>query len=69
MSEIFNSVAIPVLITAAIDVLLFAWMHFTPEGMAFGAMVADKLGMTAHVVASAGLTEATTMAGEAVLAF
>jgi hypothetical protein len=39
-------------------------MHFTPEGMIFGAQVADALGFTSSVVESAGLTPGITEAGE-----
>jgi hypothetical protein len=49
--------------TVAIDVALFAWMHFTPEGLAFGAGVADFLGFTSGVAADAGMSAVTTAAG------
>ncbi len=57
------------LVTAAIDVALFAWMHFTPEGMAFGAAVADWMGFTSSVAESADLTSAVTAGGEEVFVF
>ena len=69
MSKLFNSAALPLLVTGVIDVLLFAWMHFTPEGMAFGAMVADWLGMTASVVKAGGLTSSMTAAGVPAITF
>ena len=55
--------------TAVIDVALFAWMHFTPEGMAFGAAVADWFGMTSSVAEAADLTSAVTAGGEEVFVF
>ncbi|MGQ0526720.1 MAG: hypothetical protein ACT4OY_01615 [Alphaproteobacteria bacterium] len=64
LSSIFN---IQNAIMIGVDVLLFAWMHFTPEGMAFGATVASTLGMTSGVATTYGLTQTTTTAGAAVL--
>ncbi len=66
LSSVFNGVT---LATVAIDILLFAWMHFTPEGMVFGAGVADFLGMTSGVAEAAEMTEAVTMGGEEVFTF
>ena len=66
LSSIFNGTT---LATVAIDILLFAWMHFTPEGMVFGASVADFLGMTSGVAEAADLTEAVTMGGEEIFTF
>ncbi len=58
-----------VFFTAVVDVLLFAWMHFTPEGLAFGASIANATGMTAGVNQAAGLTATATAAGPEVLLF
>ncbi len=69
LSSIFNSTVAVTAITIGIDILLFAWMHFTPEGMTFGAGVADFLGMTSSVAEAADLTEAVTMDGTEVFTF
>lgn len=66
LTDIFN---IQNGIMLTVDVLLFAWMHFTPEGMLFGAGVADMLGMTSAVGEAAGMTEAVTSTGAEVFTF
>lgn len=56
-----------IFLAAAVDTLLFAWMHFTASGMAFGAQVAQVTGMTpslSALAASSGMV-ATPMAGGA----
>lgn len=58
-----------VFFTAAFDILLFAWMHFTPDGLAFGASVANALGMTEGVAEAAGLASGATDIGQEVLVF
>lgn len=69
LSGMFNSVAGIALFTAAVDIALFVWMHFTTSGMMFGASVADMLGMTGSVAKAAALPLATTMGGEQVFSF
>ncbi len=54
-----------IFLAAAVDTLLFAWMHFTASGMAFGAQVAQFTGMTPSLdalSASSGMI-ATPVAG------
>ena len=58
-----------IFLTAALDAGLFAWMHFTPEGLAFGADLANTLGFTEGVETAAGLTSAVTESGAEVLLF
>ena len=55
--------------TVAIDVALFAWRHFKPEGLAFGAGVADFLGMRSVVVTAAGMAPVATASSVEVLEF
>lgn len=56
-----------VFLAAAVDVALFAWMHFTASGMAFGASVAAATGMVPSA-SSLGATAATSATGAPVLA-
>ena len=51
-------------ITIVLDVLLFAWMHFTPEGMIFGAGVAETLGFVEPLSETVGVAEVVSEAGE-----
>ena len=51
------------LITATLDIALFAWMHFTPEGMIFGGDVANFLGFTTPITADSGIAQVATSTG------
>ena len=62
LSAIFNWQNV---VTIALDVLLFAWMHFTPEGMAFGASVAQGLGFVEPLTQTAGVEKVVSEGGKA----
>lgn len=51
-------------VTIVLDVLLFAWMHFTPEGMAFGASVAQGLGFVEPLAETAGVEKVVSEGGK-----
>jgi hypothetical protein len=61
LSSIFN---MQNAITLTLDVLLFAWMHFTPEGMAFGAGIAETLGLIEPLAEMPGISEVVASTGE-----
>jgi hypothetical protein len=61
LSSVFN---MQNAVTLVLDVALFAWMHFTPEGMVFGAGVAEALGFAQPLAETAGVSEVVASTGE-----